>query len=505
MRIKNVLQYLEETAQRLPDQIAFSDGVSGASLTFSALLDHARRTGTALCYQGLTGQRVAILMERHPSMIAAMLGTVYAGAIYVPLDAAMPDARIRDILGRSRAAAIVCDEASCHVAGRWDLPVLNAESLLTEPADDETLARVRARQIDTDPMYMIFTSGSTGEPKGVVGCHRAVIDYGEALTSALELDEMAVFGCQAPLYLDAPLKEILTTLMKGATTYLIPKKLFSFPVLLLDYLNENRINTVCWVSSALSTVAALGGLEARPPLTLRRVVFGSERLPLCHYQAWRQALPEATFYQLYGPTEATGMSCVWRADRELLEDEYIPIGAPLDNTGLLLIDEEGQEIRPVPGEPSETGEMYLRGSCLTLGYDHSPEQTSAAFVQNPLQDAYPETVYRTGDLAYYNPHGELVFVGRRDGQIKRMGHRIETGEIEALALRVEGVGLAACVASDGAGELRLFYTGDAEEKDVTAALAAYLPRYYLPSRVIKLDVLPATPGGKIDRRALAKE
>lgn len=505
MRIKNILQYLEETAQRLPDRIAFSEGKGGASLTFSALLDHARRIGTALCRQGLTGQRVTMLMDRSPGAIATMLGALYAGAVYVPLDAAMPDARMRDILGRCRAAAIVCDGANRRAAEGFDLPVLDVGSLLTEPADDAALALVRARQIDTDPMYIVFTSGSTGAPKGVVGCHRAVIDYGEALTSALALDETAVFGCQAPLYLDAPLKEILTTLMKGATTYLIPKRLFSFPVLLLDYLNENRINTVCWVSSVLSTVAALGGLEARPPLTLRRVVFGSERLPLCYYRAWRQALPKATFYQLYGPTEATGMSCVWRADRELLEDDSIPIGAPLDNTDLLLIDEERREIRSSHGQKSAVGEMYLRGSCLTLGYDHATEQTASAFVQNPLQNAYPETVYRTGDLAYYNSYGELVFAGRRDGQIKRMGHRIETGEIEACALRLEGVSLAACVASEGTGELSLFYTGDADPKDVTEALSAYLPRYYMPSRSIKLDVLPTTPGGKIDRRALAKE
>ena len=504
MRIKNVLQYLEMTAPRLPDKIAFSDGEGGESLTFSELLDAARRIGSALALRGLTGHRVAILMDRHPTAIAVMLGALYAGAVYVPLDASMPSARLGEILTRSRVAAIVCDEPNRQTAKERGLPVLAARDLMEQQVDEGALARIRARQIDTDPMYIIFTSGSTGVPKGVVGCHRAVIDYGEALVQALSLDEQAVFGCQSPLYFDAPLKEILTTLMRGATTYLIPKKYFSFPVLLLDYIKKHNVNTVCWVSSALSTVAALGALE-EPPTTLDRVVFGSEVLPMRHYLAWRRALPKATFYQLYGPTEATGMSCVWRADRELLEDECIPIGAPLDNTGLFLIDEQGQEILPVPGTSSEVGEMYLRGSCLTLGYDDNAEQTVKSFVQNPLNDAYPETVYRTGDLARYNGRGELVFVGRRDGQIKRMGHRIETGEVESCALRVEGVSLAACVAISETGELCLFYTGTANEADVTAALDAYLPRYYLPSRVTKIDVLPMTPNGKIDRRALAKE
>ncbi|MBR2621612.1 MAG: amino acid adenylation domain-containing protein [Clostridia bacterium] len=505
MRIKNVLQYLEHTAARLPDKIAFSDGSGGASMSFAALLDTARRVGSTLCRAGMTGKRVAVLMDRHPAAIAAMLGATYAGAVYVPLDATMPKERICYILESCRAGMIVCDECNRALAESFDRLTMTYEALTSQPTDDISLRRVRARQIDTDPMYIIFTSGSTGEPKGVVGCHRAVIDYGEALTSALSLDEQSVFGCQSPLYFDAPLKEILTTLMMGATTYLIPRGLFSFPLPLIDYLIKNGINTICWVSSVLTNVSALGALDVRAPHTLKTVVFGSEALPICHYHAWRKALPEATFYQLYGPTEATGMSCVWRADRELSENERIPIGAPLDNTGLMLIDEQGNEIFPLIDQASEIGEMYLRGSCLTLGYDHKVDQTEAAFVQNPLQDAYPEQVYRTGDLAYYNAHGELVFVGRRDGQIKRMGHRIELGEIEQCAQRSPSVTQAACVVNRATQEIILFYSGSAQEHEVMAALNCYLPRYYLPARAVKRSALPVTPNGKIDRKTLSKE
>ena len=505
MRIKNVLQYLEATAARLPDKIAFSDGAGGASLTFAALLDTAKRIGSGLCRAGLTGKRVAILMDRHPAAIAAMLGAAYAGAVYVPLDATMPSERMEQILSACRASGVVCDEKNRATAAAFDLPIMTFESLAGQEIDHALLRAVRDRMIDTDPMYIIFTSGSTGTPKGVVGCHRAVIDYGEALTSALSLGEHSVFGCQSPLYFDAPLKEILTTLMCGATTYLIPRTLFSFPIPLIDYLTQNGINTICWVSSALAHISTLGALAVKVPHTLTTVVFGSEELPLVHYQAWRDALPEATFYQLYGPTEATGMSCVGRADRALCEGERSPIGAPLDNTGLMLIDEQGREILPAAGKASATGEMYLRGSCLTLGYDHNDEQTKAVFVQNPLQDAYPETVYRTGDLAYYNAHGELVFVGRRDRQIKRMGHRIELGEIEQSALRCSSVTGAACVVLEKTGELVLFYTGGASEGEVITALKASLPRYYLPARAVRKETLPMTPNGKTDRNALAKE
>ncbi len=504
MRIKNILQYLEQTAERLPDKLAFSDGDGGEALTFGALWDMARRIGCGLIEKQLSGKRVVLLMDRHPTAIAAMLGVLYAGAVYVPLDAAMPRRRVADIVSACGAAAVVCDEKNRTVCEELALPMLSVKMLAQATVDEAALAMVRNRQIDTDPTYMIFTSGSTGEPKGVVGCHRAVIDYGEALVPALSLDEETVFGCQSPLYFDAPLKEILGTLMVGATTYLIPRTLFSFPVPLLDYLKRNNINTVCWVSSALSTICTLGGLQASPPTTLCRVVFGSEALPMSHYRAWKTALPEATFYQLYGPTEATGMSCVWRAERELDAEERIPIGAPLDNTDLILLSEAGMRIAPVPHQESEAGEIYLRGSCLTLGYHCNEEQTNRAFVQHPLHNDYPETVYRTGDLARYNKWGELVFLGRRDGQIKRMGHRIETAEIEFCACACDGVEGAVCLMADE-DALTLYYTGVAREEDVIGALRARLPRYYLPSRVKKMISFPRTDNGKVDRRVLLGE
>jgi non-ribosomal peptide synthetase component F len=249
-------------------------------------------------------------------------------------------------------------------------------------------------------------------------------------------------------------------------------------------------------------ISSLGALEAHPPTTLRTVVFGSEVFPKEHYERWRAALPQATFYQLYGPTEATGMSCVWRADRALAAGERIPIGAPLDNTDVILLSDQGIRILPVPGQMSEQGEIYLRGSCVTLGYDHAPEETAKAFVQNPLHTAYPEIVYKTGDLACYNAHGELEFLGRRDAQIKRMGHRVELGDIEEAALRQDGVQQCCCVYLSDTQQIVLFYTGQISEQDLLRVMQSQLPRYMLPGRVIGLTSIPLTQNGKKDRRAL---
>ena len=495
----NILEYLEATAPRLPDKVAYSDGTD--DLRFSELHRISRVIGSGLLRAGYRKEPIAILMNKHPREIAAFYGTVYAGCFYVPLDPEMPEGRMELILQSVGARAMIVDEKGARIAQKlnFDGAVLPYESLADGAEDTFELAAIRQKQIDTDPIYIVFTSGSTGIPKGVVACHRSVIDYVEALCDALGFCEDTVFANQTPLFFDAPLKELMPVIKFGATAYLVPKKYFLFPMMLCDFLNEHKINTVCWVVSALTMISSMGVLEKNPPKYLTTVAFGSEVFPLRQYALWREALPDARFFNLYGPTEATGMSCYWRADRALAEGEPIPVGVPFRNTGLMLIKEDGTE-----ATEGETGEIYLRGTCVTLGYYNNPEKTGEAFVQNPLQKAYPETVYRTGDLGYINPHGELVFVSRRDAQIKHMGHRIELGEIEAAAARCEEVSRACALYDKEAMQIRLYYTGEVDEETLLRFLKTYLPRYMMPAICKRLDVMPLTPNGKLDRRALAE-
>lgn len=493
----NILEYLEATAARLPQKTAFSNGTD--SVCFSQLLESARRIGAALIRQGMTGKPVAVLMEKHPTVPAAFWGTVYAGGFYVPLDPAMPKARMEQILTTVQAECMIVDEKGARIAAGldWHGCALEYCRLSAEAPNCAALARVRAGQLDTDPIYVVFTSGSTGVPKGVVACHRSVIDYTEALCEALGFDETSVFANQTPLFFDAPLKELMPVIKLGATAYFVPKMLFSFPIKLCDYLNEHRINTICWVVSALTMISSFDVLEKNPPKYLRTVAFGSEVFPPVQYAKWRAALPNTTFFNLYGPTEATGMSCYWRADRTLEENEPIPIGRPFHNTAVLLLGEDG---KPVPD--GETGEIYLRGTCVTLGYYGDAERTAAAFVQNPTQAAYPETVYRTGDLASYNAYGELVFHSRCDAQIKHQGHRIELGEIEAAAGKCAGIRQVCCVYDDTHKRILLYYTGEVAVDELMTALRTHLPRYMLPAACRCLERMPLTPNGKTDRKAL---
>lgn len=495
----NILEYLEATAPRLPQKVAYSDG--SFDMTFRELLLSAKTVGTGLLRNGYYKEPIAILMEKHPHEIAAFYGCVYAGCFYVPIDSSMPQRRMELILESVQARLIITDKKneamakSLQFAGK----VLQYDTLCTGEIDEMLLADVRQKQIDIDPIYIVFTSGSTGIPKGVAACHRSVIDYVETLCEALDFSEDTVFANQTPLFFDAPLKELMPVIKYGATAYLVPKQLFLFPTKLCDFLNEHRVNTVCWVVSALTMISSLGTLRSNPPRFLHTVAFGSEVFPIRQYKLWREALPNARFFNLYGPTEATGMSCVWAAERELEEGEAIPIGKPFRNTDLMLINEQGRLAKN-----GEVGEIYLRGTCVTLGYYNNPQKTAEAFVQNPLQSAYPELVYRTGDLAYRNARDELVFVSRRDAQIKHMGHRIELGEIESVASSIAAVTRACCVYDDEAKRIVLYYTGEIASEELLSELRGFIPRYMLPSSCICLEHMPLTPNGKLDRKFLAE-
>ena len=494
---KNILEYLEETVQRVPDKAAFSS--EEGTMTFREVHDRARSIGTRLAWAGCRRAPVVVFMKKSPGAITAFLGAIYAGCFYVPLDGEMPRLRLELILQSLRPAACICDETTISLAQELEGTgkIYSYHEISMGWIDEGLLQAVRDRQIDTDPVYIVFTSGSTGVPKGVVGCHRAVIDYIENLCAVLKFDENTVFGNQTPLYFDACLKEIIPTLKYGATTHLIPRKLFLLPVKLVEYLNEKKINTLCWVVSALTYISSLRTFDTVVPKTLKTIAFASEVFPIRQLNLWRQVLPNTRFFNLYGPTETTGICCYYEVEREFSEEEVLPVGRPFPNTEILLLDEKGR----VPAQ-GDQGEICIRGTRLTHGYFGDPAKTAEAFVQNPLNPHYPELIYRTGDIGAYNDRGELMFLSRKDAQIKHNGHRIELGEIEAAANALDGVGSVCCVFDPDRKKITLYYVGAPSENRVKLELGRRLPRYMLPQRVLHLPEMPLTPNGKIDRKLL---
>ncbi|MGI6084234.1 MAG: amino acid adenylation domain-containing protein [Acetivibrionales bacterium] len=496
-RQNNILEYLDNIVNTYPDKTAYANETD--ELTFKTVYDNSRAIGTFLHNKGKHKEPVVVFMRKHPDTIVAFLGVVYGGCYYVPIDNEMPRHRIELIFQNLKPGAVICDETTIDSISDFDYngDIYLYHKIISEPVDQAALDNIRDKSIDTDPIYIVFTSGSTGRPKGVVACHRSVIDYIEALSEVLEISGDTVFGNQTPLYVDACLKEIYPTLKFGAKTYIIPKELFMFPIKLVEFLNQYRINTVCWVVPALTLISGLGALDKIVPEYLRTVAFGSEVFPIKQYNKWRKALPDAKFINLYGPTEATGMSCYYIVDREFAPDEAIPIGKPFKNTEILLLTDENK-----PAKVGEQGEICIRGTSLTLGYYNDFEKTNEVFVQNPLNTKYPELIYRTGDIGKLNDRGELVFVSRKDYQIKHMGHRIELGEIEMVTNQMEGIQSVSCIFDNDKKKIIMYYVGNVSKADVVNYCKDKLPRYMVPNLVEKLEVMPLTSNGKINRLAL---
>ncbi len=492
--ITNILEYLEQTVAWLPGKRAFWN--EETSVTFGQLHQDARAIGSYLLRRGIRREPVAVLMPRRPRSIGAFLGAVYAGDYYVPLDETLPKRRLMELLEKISPRVIICDEDTCHLlnGSPFVSARVNYKDAAQETLCEAALAMVRARQVDTDPVYVVFASGSAGAPKGVMGCHRGVIGYIEHLGSLLRCDSNTVFGCHTPFYSDACLKEMMCTMKYGASTCLISKEKLMFPVQLVKYLNAEGVNTLCWQPSALSMISSLGTFEKIRPEHVHTVTFSGEVFPTAQLNLWQSALPKARFLNLYGPTEATGVCCYYEVTRRLNPGEQIPIGRPFPNASILLLGENGQDV-----PPGTAGEICIRGSCLTLGYFRDPESTDAVFVQNPRNPDFPEKIYRTGDLGRYNHRGELEFLGRTDGEVKLQGHRVQLEDVEKIAGACEGVQTVCCLLSAGSGRLHLYYTGECAPRDLILNMKQQIPRYMLPHGCFRLKVMPMTPSGKIDK------
>lgn len=506
MKPTNILTYLDETAARYPDKLAFIGETS--ALTFLELKSNTEAIGSFIASKYIYNEPILVFMEKSPEEVSALLGVVRSGNFYVAIDLDMPEARLNAIIDITKAKLMIVDrntrEKAKSLGFRGD--ICSYEEALSRQINDELLLDISHKAKETDTIYLVFTSGSTGKPKGVVASHRNVIDYIEGLGIVLERDENTVFGNQAPLYLDASLKDVYTTLKYGAATYFIPKKLFMSPVKLIEYLNEHKINTICFVSSALTIFTKLSAFDFAKPENLKVIAFGGEVLPISHLKQWMKACPGARFINLYGATECTGMSSYYVVyDVEKLGN-CIPIGKPLPDTEIFLIDEEGNIIaNPHPSAGGRyRGEICIGGTGLSSGYYKDDEKTTAKFVNYTLTGGRSILLYKTGDIGYFGEDGELYFAGRKDNQIKHRGYRIELEEIEACGGAFEGVDRGCCIYNPHKEVIIFFYEGRIEEGKVKENFRNKLASYMVPGKIIRLDRLPCMAGGKIDRKALLK-
>ena len=498
----SILEYLEESARKYPDKTAFAD--EHTSCTFKELEQTARRTGTALAKHFTPRNPVPVFMEKSVETIGVFMGAVYAGCFYVPVNPMNPTERLRKIMEKLDPEVIISDEKGkeqlAAIGNGLENKVMGPEALKTATGTElseeqySRLEQIQGQWKETDVLYGIFTSGSTGTPKAIVVSHGAASRFIRHFTEIFEITSEDVIGNQAPFDFDVSVKDIYSSIMTGAQLVLIPKEYFSTPPRLLDYLCDKKVTNLTWAVSALTLVSALKGLNYRVPESVKRVMFSGEAMPPKQLRIWQEKLPEAKFVNLYGPTEITCNCTYFPIERQYEDSEKIPAGKAFPGRRVILVDEEGKQVT----EPGVQGEICSAGESLANGYYKEPEQTAEKFVLYPV-DGTEQRMYRTGDLGSYDEEGNIVFAGRKDFQIKHMGHRIELEEIERSMTALDGVEKSCCVFDMEKNRIMGFYLGEKAASDVRKQMKEKLPVYMVPTKLIQVDEMPLNKNGKTDR------
>jgi len=492
----NLIEYFEETVKKFPYKIAVKD--SRMSITFSELSHNAKIIATNILSKNVINQPIGVYVPKGCLAIQSFCGINYSGNFYVPLDIKSPIARVQTIIDTIDSPIIITDRDHFKSLSSFcNKQILVIEDIInSEGVDEVLLTYTRSRMIDTDPIYSIFTSGSTGTPKGVVISHRGVIDYIDWAIETFKLDDSLIIGNQAPFYFDNSTLDIYLMYATGATLVIIPEENFMFPVKLIEFLNIEKINFIFWVPSVLVSVANLQIFSKVKPRYLRDIFFAGEVMPNKHLNYWRHHLTDSRYANLYGPTEITVDCTYYIVERDFQDNEPLPIGFPCRNSDVLILNEK-QELT----KTGEHGELCVRGSSLALGYYNDLEKTKKAFIQNPLNTKYPETIYCTGDIVYTNDLGEIIYVGRKDSQIKHNGYRIELGEIETAVLGTHLVDNCCVTYNFINKKIVLFYQAevDLNLSEFRKSMLSQIPKYMIPTEYNKVSELKCNANGKIDR------
>ncbi|MFL8969678.1 amino acid adenylation domain-containing protein [Helcococcus kunzii] len=491
-----VLDIFEKSCHEYQNKTLFKDQFSSVSYVEAQRLSKSIAT-SLLQKVNVKNNPIVVFIDRNIESLITFLGITYSGNFYAPIDINQPKERVEKILNKLQPSILInATKKEKLDYGNDKCPLFNYKELLDIKIDEKLLNQVRESMIDTDPLYAIFTSGSTGTPKGVLIKQYAVLDMVNQFKKEFHFDENNIFGNQAPFDFDVSVKDIYSTLLNGATLIVIPKVCFMFPTKLIEYINENKINTAIWATSVFRIVENVKGLEKDKMQTLKLAMFSGEVMPTKVLNYWRKNQPDIQYVNLYGPTEITCNCTFYKVEKEFDDKDTLPIGKAFRNTEILLLDNEDKLIT----EANIQGEICVRGSSLALGYYNDPEITAKAFVQNPLNKSYEEKIYRTGDLAEYNELGELIFIGRKDHQIKHMGHRNELAEIEKLANSVDFINASVCVYNEEREKIVMFYESKEDDnKKVYLTLKELLPKYMIPNEMIWYEKLPVTKNSKIDR------
>ena len=500
-----VQQYFSESARRFPDKAAVNCGDHSVSYTDSehftnAIANHFHSEGLP------RGSFVPFFMRKGVNSIHAILSILKADCAYVPIDINSPANRVRSIFDACQAPLVIVDrdskpqlEALLDDADRPPLFVID------EFSGGDTSPR-QYRNLSIDIAYVLFTSGSTGVPKGVMIPHKAIIDYIDWCVAEYRLTGDDVIANHAPLYFDNSTFDLYTAFKAGAELHLVDDAVNAVIPSLIKWIDNRRISTFFCVPSVLSMLLRSRRLKDDSFRNLRHLICAGEVLPPDVLRTWMEKYPHVQFTNMYGPTEIT-VDCSFHVFDEppAADDLAVPIGKPRPNMEMFARDDNGN----LSQRPGARGELLVRGTSVAYGYLGDEEKTRAAFIQNPANTVFADSLYCTGDLVEINDDGNFMFLGRADDQIKFLGYRIELGEIEAALNSVDGVDEGVVVfnhASDTSEQAigtLVSSSGDLDRATLTEALNQRLPSYMVPSVIVfENGEFPRTPNGKYDRKSI---
>ncbi|MBL9168448.1 MAG: amino acid adenylation domain-containing protein [Verrucomicrobiales bacterium] len=495
----------ERTVSAMPSAIAVS--AAGKEMCYAELNRSANRLAHFLQKSGVMPETlVGVCLDRSFDLAISLLGILKAGGAFMPLDPAYPKQRLRLMIEDAKPLLILTHAR--HLAG---LPADPASVVCLDAASFQaTLANCPAdqapdSQADADSLaYVIYTSGSTGKPNGVEITQRSMVNHSHAVAGAYQLSTSDRVLQFAALSFDIAVEEIFPSWLQGSAVVFRSEGAISSTQRFFEFLELERISiinipTAYWHQ----LVDDLGACSF--PARVTRVVVGGEQASLTKWKAWREHTdPKVSFYNSYGPTEATVTSTIHKCENAGDLDS-LPIGKPIANTRVYVLDSHRQ-----PVGIGVAGELFIAGDCLARGYRGNPHLTAERFVSNPHDDRPEARMYRTGDLVRWTIHGSLEFLGRADAQLKVRGYRIEPGEVEASLQRHPNVHSCVVVGEDRGdqGKELVAYLVARSAVSLTVSglrqwLADHVSDYMIPSRFFVLPALPLTPAGKVDRRGLS--
>lgn len=480
MSKSKILSKLYENADNFPNKAAVS--YKEVTYSFGELLDKSKRLASAIDSQ-FTKRPIVVFANREAETLVFFMSIVISGNYYVPIDPEMPIEKIKSIVDDLEPVYFFGNETNKTIVTEID----GLNKFLMKDSNGPFLHETEV--MDDFPLYMVFTSGSTGKPKGVLKSHKAMSSFMETFANTFDIAN-EVIGNQTPFYFDASAKDIYLMLETGSTLEIIPSNLFIIPPRLISYLNQKRVTFISWVPTALTLTAQMKAFQYVKPQYLKKVFFVGEIMPVRSLNYWIENLPDTRFTNLYGQSEIAGIACYYEVNGLQDENKLLPIGKPLSNCKVFLMNE-----KKVILEPDNLGEIVITSDALALCYLNDESNSSFEMIDG-------ERVFHTGDYATYDIAHNIVFKARKDAQIKHLGRRIELGEIEEAANSIIGIERSCCLYDDKNKRIVLFCQTKKEVETIEGELRKKLVKYMFPEKIVVLEHMPINANGKIDRQLL---